>query len=103
MSLIVFIALVAAAAVTGAQFEPGEWYAQLTKPSWTPPNWLFGPVWTALYVAIAIAGWRAWVSTGARWTPALAAWVVQLVLNTLWSWLFFGLHKPGLALFDLSL
>ena len=103
MSFVIFAALVAAAAFTGAQFEPGEWYAQAAKPSWTPPNWVFAPVWTALYVAIAIAGWQVWRSAGAKWVPALSVWLLQLVLNSSWSWLFFGIHRPGLALIDLTL
>ena len=102
-SLLVFLALVAAAAITGAQFEPGEWYEQLEKPAWTPPNWLFGPVWSALYIAIAVAGWRVWRLARPRWTPAVWLWCTQLVLNVLWSWLFFSLHRPLLALLDLLL
>lgn len=102
VSLVIFIAVVAAAAATGARFEPGDWYAQLAKPPWTPPSWLFAPVWTVLYIMIAIAGWRVWRSAGSK-SPALFVWVLQLLLNTLWSWLFFGLHRPGIALLDLSL
>jgi translocator protein len=99
MALLVFIVLVAAAALTGAQFEPGAWYSQLARPAWTPPNQLFAPVWSALYLAIAVAGWRVW--RVARGVPAsLQLWGVQLVLNLLWSWLFFGLHRPRLALLD---
>ena len=62
LTFVVFAALVAAAAATGAQFRPGEWYASLAKPSWTPPNSIFAPVWTTLYVMIAIAGTLAWRS-----------------------------------------
>ena len=102
MALLVFIVLVAAAALTGAQFEPGAWYSQLAKPAWTPPDELFAPVWSALYLAIALAGWRVW--RVARGLPAsLQLWGVQLVLNMLWSWLFFGLHRPRLALLDIVL
>lgn len=103
-SLVVFVALTLAAGALGSLFPPGEWYAQLSKPSWTPPNWLFGPVWTILYVMIGIAGWRIATSPShpAR-KPALAAWGTQLVLNGLWSWLFFGLHRPDLAFVDISL
>lgn len=101
-SLIVFIALVAAAAVTGAQFQAGAWYAQLAKPSWTPPSWLFAPVWTILYVAIAVAGWLVWKKVR-RADAAIALWAAQLALNAAWSWLFFGLHRPDLALVDIVL
>lgn len=99
-SLVVFIALVAAAAITGGQFMPGEWYAQLAKPSWTPPSWLFGPVWTVLYVAIALAGWLVWRADKRIGVP-LALWIAQIVLNAAWSWLFFGLHRPGTALVEI--
>ena len=96
--LLIFIALVAVAAVFGAQFPPGEWYAGLAKAPWTPPNWVFSPVWTLLYLAIAGAGWLVWRSSSARTQPLLALWSIQLVLNALWSWLFFGAERPGLAL-----
>jgi translocator protein len=102
LSLLVFIALVAATALTGAQFQPGPWYAQLAKPSWTPPNWLFGPVWTLLYIGIAVAGWLVWRKTG-RIDAALWIWIAQLALNAMWSWLFFGLHRPDLALANIVL
>jgi translocator protein len=103
MSLIAFIAIVAAAAAAGAQFEPGEWYMALAKPPWTPPSWLFAPVWSLLYLGIAIAGWRVWRSAGPDRARALQWWGAQLALNALWSWLFFGLHLPGIAFLDLSL
>lgn len=100
--LLIFIALVAVAAVFGAQFPPGEWYAGLAKAPWTPPNWVFSPVWTLLYLAIAGAGWLVWRSSSARTQPLLALWSIQLVLNALWSWLFFGLRRPDLALADIT-
>lgn len=101
-SLIVFLAAVAAAALTGSRFSPGDWYEALVKPPWNPPNWLFGPVWTLLYIGIAVAGWRVWRASR-RLSPALVLWIVQLVLNTAWSWLFFGLHQPDLAFVDITL
>ena len=100
LSLFVFVALVAATAFTGAQFQPGVWYAALAKPSWTPPNWLFGPVWTLLYIGIAVAGWLVWRKTG-RIETTLWIWLAQLVLNAAWSWLFFGIHRPDLALVNI--
>jgi benzodiazapine receptor len=103
LSLAVFAALVALAAYSGASFPPGPWYASLTKPAWTPPDWLFAPVWTALYVLVALAGWRLWRRTSGRFTPALALWGVQLALNAAWSWIFFGLRRPGWALLDVTL
>ena len=101
-SLVVFVALVALAASTGAMFEPGAWYEQLSKPSWNPPNAIFGPVWTVLYIGIAVAGWLVWRASG-RMVIALQFWIAQLVLNWMWSFLFFGLHRPDLALVDIVL
>jgi tryptophan-rich sensory protein len=99
VSLLIFLLLVAAAAGFGAQFTPGAWYQALNKPSWNPPNSVFGPVWSVIYVCIAIAGWRIW-RKGRAMLP-LAIWAVQLLLNALWSLLFFGLHRPDIALVDI--
>ncbi|MFH0963177.1 MAG: TspO/MBR family protein [Planctomycetota bacterium] len=96
-SLLIFILLVVAAAVAGAHFSPGSWYVGLSKPSWTPPSWLFGPIWSALYVCIAVSGWLVWKRSSPRVTSALVLWAAQLLLNAAWSWLFFGLHRPDLA------
>lgn len=76
--------------------RPGEWYAQLAKPAFTPPGWLFGPVWTVLYIMIGIAGWRAWRTDRRGWP--LKLWWLQLGLNFLWSPVFFTAHQVGLAL-----
>jgi tryptophan-rich sensory protein len=100
-SLLLFTSLVALVAAFGAQFEPGAWYSQLQKPDWNPPNWVFGPVWTLLYIGIAVAGWLVWRETR-RVQPALQLWGLQLFANGLWSWFFFGLHQPGIALADIS-
>lgn len=102
-SLVIFLVAVFAAALFGTQFAPGAWYAGIDKAPWTPPNWLFGPAWTVLYVLIAVAGWRVWRATGDARTPLLGLWVAQLALNAAWSWLFFGLHRTGWALADISL
>ena len=75
---------------------PGPWYEALAKPSFNPPNWLFGPVWTVLYVLIAVAGWRIWQRE--RSGAAMKLWWLQLTLNFLWSPVFFALHRIGLAL-----
>lgn len=101
LSLIVFLIVTGAAAATGALFMPGEWYKALAKPWWTPPDWLFGPAWTVLYVMIAVAGWLVWRETGLG--VVIAIWVVQLVLNAAWSWVMFGLHRIDLALIDAGL
>ena len=75
-----------------------DWYAQLSKPSWTPPDWVFGPVWTALYVCMAVSVWLVWREAGAAAAKLpIALFAVQLVLNSLWSVLFFGFQRPGIA------
>jgi benzodiazapine receptor len=101
VSLLAFLAAVAATATFGAQFEPGAWYAGLAKPAWTPPGWVFGPVWTVLYVLIAIAGWLVWQVEGVG--AALSAWIVQLIFNAVWSLLMFGAHAIAAALVDIVL
>jgi tryptophan-rich sensory protein len=96
----VFVVLVAGAALFGALFEPGAWYAALRKPPLTPPNWVFAPAWITLYLGIAVAGWLVWRAQRQIGTP-LRLWYAQLVLNALWSALFFGLQRPGLALLEI--
>ena len=82
-----------------------EWYPALNKPPWNPPAWIFGPVWTTLYLMMAVAAWLVWKkgagSSAAR--TALVFFFVQLALNCLWSFLFFGARNPGLALVDIVL
>lgn len=74
----------------------GEWYPLLRKPPWTPPVWVFGPVWALLYPTMAIAGWRAWREARERRAPLL--YLVQLALNAAWPWLFFCERRLDLAL-----
>ena len=97
--LLVFLLLVGTVAASGVHFQPGAWYAGLDKPFWTPPNWLFPPVWSVLYLMMAVAGWLIHAGMDARlkWL-----WWMQLILNGLWSWLFFGLHRTDLGLVDIS-
>jgi benzodiazapine receptor len=99
---LVFFAITFAVASVGAMFTPGPWYEALAKPVWTPPGWIFAPVWTALYAMIAVAGWLVWAARR-RADAALAFWGVQLALNGVWSWLFFGLENPALAAVDIVL
>jgi translocator protein len=76
-----------------------DWYPTLNKPSWNPPSWLFGPVWTVLYIMMAVAAWLVWKQDGSR--PALILWGGQLALNLAWSFLFFGARSPILGLIDI--
>lgn len=97
LPLVLFIiAVVGGGSLIGVGTAPGAWYASLEKPWFNPPNWIFGPVWTLLYLMIAIAGWRIWMRR--RTGGAMTAWWVQLGLNFLWSPVFFGLQSPGWAI-----
>ena len=98
--LVVFLLLVAGTAYTGMTYLPGPFYAALEKPAWTPPNEVFPPVWTALYVLIAIAGWIAWRAQG--FGPLLWLWLLQLCLNGAWSYLMFGEKQINYALMDVA-
>lgn len=79
------------------------WYATLAKPTFNPPNWVFGPVWTVLYVLMAVSLWLVWRSPAPQARTTKIAWFAMLALNAAWSPLFFGLHRPDLALVDLAL
>lgn len=79
-----------------------EWYASLRKPAFNPPSWIFGPVWTTLYVLMAIAAWLVWRSAGWRnGRKALTLFFVQLALNLAWSGIFFALQSPGWAMAEI--
>lgn len=81
-----------------------SWYASLKKPAWTPPSWLFGPVWTILFAMMALAAWLVWIRAGIAGAPAaLAVFAVQLLFNVAWSLLFFARRNPGAALVDIAL
>jgi tryptophan-rich sensory protein len=103
LPLAVFLALVVAAAGFGAQFPAGEYYAMINKPDWAPPPWLFGPVWSVLYVLMAVAMWKVWMTGQQARLGALAWWLLQLTLNAAWSWLFFGLTRTGWAMAEMAL
>lgn len=102
VSFAIFVGLVAGAATLGGQWGAGPWYDMLSKPSWTPPKWLFPVAWTALYLMIAIAGWLIWQTPHESQALVLAIWGIQLLLNALWSYIFFGRKEIGLALAELS-
>lgn len=75
---------------------PGAWYASLAKPEWNPPSWIFGPVWSVLYLSMAVAAWLVWRKGGQG--HALRLYIVQLALNAAWTPVFFGAHQLGAAL-----
>ncbi len=102
--LLFFILAALAVGAAGTFFtEPSipTWYANLRHPTIAPPNWVFAPVWTTLYVLMAVAAWRVWRITGLN-SPPLIAYGIQLALNFFWSAIFFGLHQIGLALVEIA-
>ncbi len=105
VGLIVFVAICLAIGGLGAAFttpEIGGWYRTLSKPDWNPPDSVFGPVWTTLYIMMAIAAWIVWKPAGFRAAALpLTVFSLQLVLNLAWSWIFFRQHQIGWAVVDL--
>lgn len=101
LSALVFFLAAAAAAAPGIIFRPGVWYRNLVKPPWCPPDWLFGPVWSVLYLCIAVSGWLVWREAGVAGLRVLAIYGVHLVLNGLWSTVFFGMRRVGLAFIEI--
>lgn len=91
-----------AAGWIGSQFMPGARYQGLAKPAWTPPSGVFAPVWTVLYVLMAVAAWLVWRRAGFKGAGvSLSLFLAQLVLNALWSYLFFGMHRADLAFLEI--
>jgi translocator protein len=95
------LAFAAAAVGAVASVDAGVFYAQLSKPAWAPPGWLFGPVWSVLYALMGIAAWLVWRSSAPR-QLALGLFGAQLVVNALWSWLFFAWRLGALAMVDVA-
>lgn len=98
--LIGWIIICSLPGIFGAQFEPGTWYELLQKPSWTPPNWVFPVVWPILYIMMGISAWLIWKIKEVSISSTEFTWFfVQLILNGLWSWIFFGMNliSTGLA------
>jgi tryptophan-rich sensory protein len=91
-----FLVACGAASATGVMFEPGTWYRSLSKPFWTPPGFVFPITWTVLYICMAISAAR--VAALPDSGQAMAFWAVQIALNTLWTPIFFGLHRVKAAL-----
>ncbi len=104
IGLLLWLLVCFAAPALGFAANSGGWYSTLSKPAWNPPAWLFGPVWTFLYAAMAVAAWLVWRRGGwcAQRRP-LVLFLVQLALNALWTPLFFGLHRPDLAFAEIVL
>lgn len=105
--LAIAIAVCELSGIVGSLFTVSavrEWYPMLVRPSFAPPSWVFGPVWTTLFALMGVAAWLVWEKGVKRKNirAALGIFIVQLVLNTTWSILFFGLHTPGGALIEIG-
>lgn len=99
------LCIVASALGAIASINARDFYAELVRPEWAPPGWVFGPVWSTLYLCMAIAVWLVWrtPSVNRARNIALGLFVVQLAVNALWSWLFFAWHMGGAAFVDVVL
>lgn len=107
LALVISVGLSLSAGFIGALATASSvdsWYKKLSKPSWTPPDALFGPVWTVLYILMGVAAWLVWRRAGERMIHRpLAVYALQLLLNACWSFIFFGLRNPGAALIEIFL
>ena len=98
------LAFATAAIGAAASVNAGDFYAELTRPTWAPPGWLFGPVWSTLYILMGVAAWLVWRIGGfAGARTALTLFILQLAVNALWSWLFFVWHLGGFAFAEVLL
>ena len=106
LGLLAWLAICFVASSIGAvaSIRAASFYGQLVQSSWAPPSWVFGPVWTILYALMGISAWLVWRTGGFRANrSALTLFLVQLVVNALWSWLFFAWHRGALAFVDIVL
>lgn len=103
LALAVFMAANFVAASSGAIFRPGDWYASLSKPAWTPPNWAFPVVWSILFLMNAVSGWLVWQTAGMAAGSALGVYAASLAINACWSGVFFGLRRMDLGLVNVVL
>lgn len=101
LRLLVCVAIGFTPGVIGGRFEPDVWYQTIEKSALTPPGWVFPIVWSLLYLAMGVALWLFYERARERRRLGLALFGIQLVLNGLWSYLFFGLHRPDLALVEI--
>ena len=104
LGLVFWVVVCLGAAAPGASFSPDDWYAKLNRPAFVPPDAVFGWVWSVLYLSMAVAAWSIWKRARLQntWLP-LSVFLLQLILNAAWTWLFFGLHRIDLAFFDILL
>ena len=103
LGAIAWLTITFGAAWLGSRFLPDEWYKNLKKPGWNPPNKIFAPVWSTLYLLMAAAAWLVWRDFEFNLVFfALLLFLIQLLLNAAWTWTFFGLHKIGIALADIA-
>lgn len=106
LGLLVWVMVVFAAAAIGAfaSAQAGDFYSQLNQPSWAPPAWLFGPVWSMLYLMMGTSAWLVWEKCGfAQARTALVLFFIQLALNASWSWLFFHWHLGLISCVDIAM
>ncbi len=104
LAMWLIVCFAAAAIGGGASAKAVGFYEQLVKAAWAPPAFLFGPVWSVLFVLMSISAWLVWQSGGfQKHRTALTFFIVQLVLNALWSWLFFAWRKGGAAMLEVSI
>ena len=96
------IGTIVAGGIIGATNAPDEWYRALAKPAWNPPDWVFGPVWTVLYGMVGYAGARVFTRLGAQ-SATFGLWIAQLILNLLWTPLFFSAHSLSLASIEIAI
>lgn len=102
LALAVFIVITFCASLVSIFAQPDLWYDSLQKPVWNPPPWIFGPVWTLLYLMMAVAAWLVWKRVGLM-HRAMAFYFIQLALNAAWSPIFFGAHQLGWAFAEIIL
>jgi tryptophan-rich sensory protein len=100
-----WIAISYVPSLSGVLFPAVDYYRKLRKPPYSPPAWVFGPVWTVLYLLMGIAAWLVWKKEprSSAWSAAIAMMIVQLILNALWTPIFFGLRRLRAALAELGL
>ena len=106
LGLVLWIAVAFVPSAMSVFVQPGAWYAGLERPAWTPPSWVFGPVWTVLYLLMGIAAWRVWLTGGfedRRSRVALMVFLVHLLFNAAWTWLFFGRHMIEAAAVEIMI